>query len=144
MRNCSAVWPNSLVSKVEPDLFFLNTAQIDRIHSDQLENWGGRSGLRNENGLESAIAQPQNVYAYESSDLYELAAAYAYHLAESQAYLDGNKRVGIQAALDFLEIHGIDTTPLPEQQTYQVMIGISAHKTRRSDLAAYFRSVLGN
>jgi death-on-curing protein len=127
---------------VEPSLFFLNRAQVDRIHSGQLENWGGRSGLRNENGLESAIAQAQNVYAYESSDLYELAATYAYHLAESQAYFDGNKRVGIQAALDFLEIHGIDTAPLPEQETYQAMIKMSAHQMKRSDLAAYLRSVL--
>ena len=129
---------------MEQEPFFLSREHIDAIHRDQLEAWGGLHGIRNENGLESAIAQPQNVYAYESSDLYELAAAYAYHLAENQAYFDGNKRVGIQAALDFLEMHGIDTTPLPGLQTYQAMIGISAHEMRRSDLAAYFRSILGN
>ena len=98
--------------------------------------------MRNENGLESAIAQPLNVYSYESGDLYELAAAYAYHLAESQAYFDGNKRVAVQAALDFLEIHGVDTSRLPEQSTYEAMIKMAAHEMRRSDLAGYFRSML--
>ena len=59
-------------------------------------------GLRDRNLLESAIAQPLNVYFYADADLYEIAAAYAYHIAGSQAYLDANKRTGIQAALIFL------------------------------------------
>ena len=79
---------------------FLTRNQIDAIHRDQIEAWGGLHGIRNEDGLESAIAQPQNVYCYAGGDLCEIAAAYAFHLAESQAYLDGNKRTGVQAALD--------------------------------------------
>ena len=47
------------------------------------------------------------------------------HIAESQAYLDGNKRTGIQAALDFLEINGIDTASLPELATYDAMIQVA-------------------
>ena len=43
-----------------------------------------------------------------------IAGAYAFHIAESQAYFDGNKRTGVQAALDFLEIDGVDTGQLPE------------------------------
>jgi death-on-curing protein len=49
------------------------------------------------------------VYFYGDGDLYEIAAAYAFHIAESQAYLDGNKCTGVQAAVDFLEVNGIDT-----------------------------------
>jgi death-on-curing protein len=94
--------------------FFLTREQVDTIHQEQLDDWGGLPGLRNENGLESAIAQPQNVYLYGDGDLYEIAAAYAFHISESQAYVDGNKRTAVQAALDFLEINGIDTSPLPE------------------------------
>ena len=58
--------------------------QIDTIHRDQLEAWGGLHGVRNDSGLESAIAQPQNVYFYGDGDLYEIAAAYAYHLAKAK------------------------------------------------------------
>jgi len=99
-------------------------------------------GLRNENGLESAIAQPQNVYLYGNGDLYEIAAAYAYHISESQAYVDGNKRTAVQAALDFLEINGIDTSPLPELETYEAMISVAKHEMDRAALGELFRRLL--
>ena len=67
--------------KQEP--YFLTREQIDIIHRDQIEAWGGLHGLRSEDALESAIAQPQNVYFYGDGDLYEIAAAYAFHIAES-------------------------------------------------------------
>ncbi len=121
---------------------FLTREQIDMIHLHQLEAWGGLHGIRSEDGLESAIAQPQNVYFYGDGDLYEIAAAYAYHLAESQAYLDGNKRTGIQAALDFLEINGVDTSRLPESGAYEAMIQIAKHELNRSGLAEFFRKTL--
>jgi death-on-curing protein len=94
--------------------------------------------------LESAIAAAQNVYHYGCGDPFEIAAAYAYHLAESQAYFDGNKRTGVQASLVFLEGCGIDTSQLPEQQTYDLMIRIAVHDARRSDFADYLRSELSH
>jgi death-on-curing protein len=124
--------------------FFLTQEQVDTGHRDQLEAWGGMAGLRNEHGLESAIAQPQNVYFYGNGDLYEIAAAYAYHLAESQAYFDGNKRTAVEAALDFLEINGVDTSPLPEMTTYDAMIRVANHELDRSGLAAFFRETLNS
>jgi death-on-curing protein len=127
---------------LEQEPLFLTREQIDTIHRDQLEAWGGLPGLRSEHGLESAVAQPQNVYVYGDGDLYEIAAAYAFHIAESQAYFDGNKRTGVQAALDFLEINGVDTTPLPELETYEAMIRVANHQLDRSGLAAFFREVL--
>ena len=99
-------------------------------------------GLRSEDALESAIAQPLNVYLYGNGDLYEIAAAYAFHIAESQAYLDGNKRTGVQAAVDFLEINCINTDPLPEAAMYGAMIRVANHGLNRSGLAALLREVL--
>lgn len=49
--------------------FFLTREQIDTIHADQIERWGGLPGIRDENALESAIAQPQYVYFYGNGDL---------------------------------------------------------------------------
>ena len=75
-----------------------------------LSAWAcGFRGIRSENGLESAIAQPLNVYFYGSrtSTWYEGMAAIP-RIAESQAYLDGNKRTGIGAALVFLDLNGQD------------------------------------
>ncbi len=79
------------------------------------------------------------MYFYGNGDLYEIAAAYAYHLAESQAYFDGNKRTGVQAALDFLEINGVDTSLLPELGTYEAMVRVAKHELDRPGLAAFFR-----
>jgi death-on-curing protein len=127
---------------LEQEPYFLTREQVDTIHRDQIEAWGGLHGLRSEDALESAIAQPQNVYFYGGGDLFEIAAAYVFHIAESQAYLDGNKRTGVQAAADFLEINGIDTSRLPELATYEAMIRVASHELDRSGLALFLRDVL--
>lgn len=124
----------------EPE--FLTREIVDAIHHEQINAFGGIHGVRDENSLESAIMAAQNVYYYGGGDLYEIAAAYAYHLAESQAYLDGNKRTGAQSAFVFLEGCGVSCSGLPEQQTYESMIKIAKHEMSRSDLAEYLRATL--
>src|SRR5260370_24336335 len=84
----------------EPE--FLTREILDAIHEYKIDTYGGRDGVRDENALESAISAAQNVYYYGGGDVYEVAAAYAYHIAESQAYLDGSKKAGAQAALVFM------------------------------------------
>jgi death on curing protein len=121
---------------------FLAREQIDEIHRDQIDEFGGMNGLRDEGALESAIAQPLNVHFYGDGDVYEIGGAYAYHIAESQAYFDGNKRTGIQAALDFLEINGVDTAGLPELAAYNAMIAVANHEMDRMGLARFFRETL--
>jgi death-on-curing protein len=121
---------------------FLSREFVDSIHRRQLDEHGGLHGLRDDGALESAIAQPLNVYYYGDGDLFEIAGAYAFHIAESQAYLDGNKRTGSRAALDFLEINGIDTTPLPELAAYEAMIRVANHELDRAGLASFFRKNL--
>lgn len=121
---------------------FLTRAQSDAIHQDQIETFGGLHGIRSENALESAIAQPLNVWCYGGGDLFKTAATYAFHVAERQVYFDGNKRTAVQAALDFLEINGIDTDPLPEAATYQAMFDVANHELNRVELAAFLRDTL--
>jgi len=125
----------------EPE--FLTREIVDAIHNEQINQFGGLHGVRDENALESAIMAAQNVYHYRDGDVYEVAAAYVYHLAESQAYLDGNKRTGAQAAFVFLEGCGVSCGRLPEQETYEAMIKVATHEMSRSDLARYLRSTLG-
>lgn len=127
---------------MEQEPFFLTREQVEEIHRDQINAFGGIHGLRDEGALESAIAQPLNVYFYGDGDLCEIAAAYAFHIAESQAYLDGNKRTGVQAALDFLEVNGVDTSGLPEQAAYDAMMKVASHELDRSGLAQFFRESL--
>jgi death-on-curing protein len=126
----------------EPE--FLTREIVDAIHEEQINTYGGLYGVRDENALESAVMAAQNVHYYGGGDVYEVAAAYAYHLAESQAYLDGNKRTGVQAAFVFLEGCGISCDRLPEDQTYDAMIKIATHEMSRRDLAEFLRSTLGS
>jgi death-on-curing protein len=124
----------------EPE--FLTRQIVDAIHETQIATFGGLQGVRDENALESAIAAAQNVYHYGAGDFYEIAAAYGFHLAESQAYFDGNKRTGVQAMVVFLEGCGIATGGLSEQATYDMMMKIAAHEAGRGDLAAWLRAEL--
>ena len=80
----------------------MTRARVETFHRRSLEDHGGQDGIRNEHGLESALAQPMNVYFYGQGDLYDMAAAYAYHLAENQPFIDGNKRTAMATTFLFL------------------------------------------
>ena len=141
-RTCRVVPPlGEMTEPQEPE--FLTRVIVDSIHEEQIDKFGGLHGVRDENALESPIAAAQNVYHYGGGDTYEVAAAYAYHLAESQAYFDGHKRTGVQASLVFVEGCGVDTGRLPDQQIYDLMIKIATYEAGRGDLADYLRSELG-
>ena len=69
------------------------------------------------------------------------AATYAYHLAQAQAFLDGNKRVAVAVALVFLAGNGHSTKDA--DQLYDTMIGIAERRLTKADLAAVFRELSG-
>ena len=83
-----------------------------------------------------------NAWFYGRGDLYDVAAAYAFHIAEAQAFLDGNKRTAAAAALVFLGKNG---EPVLEDDgsIYQAMIDIANHKLDKPGLAAIFRRLAG-
>lgn len=56
-----AVTRHSISLEQEP--YFLTREQIDTIHRDQIEAWGGLDGLRSESALESAIAAISSIQA---------------------------------------------------------------------------------
>jgi death-on-curing protein len=120
---------------------FLTLEQVEVIHVRSLSEHGGSSDIRDAGGLESAVMQRLNVYHYLGADLFGMAAAYAYHIAEAQAYLDGNKRTAIASALIFLEINGVETTGIEPMELYQPMIDVSAGKLDREGLAARMRKL---
>lgn len=121
---------------------FITRTRVDALHKRSLEEHGGQDGIRNEHGLESALAQPMNVFFYGRGDLFDLAAAYAYHIAENQPFIDGNKRTAITTALLFLEENGISTSAITNKELYDAMIGIAEKRLDKAGLAAVFRKPL--
>ena len=65
---------------------FLTIEQIKTLHRIALDRHGGQDGVRDAATLESAALHPCNVWLYGQGGLYDIAAAYAFHLAEAQAF----------------------------------------------------------
>jgi len=105
-----------------------------------LEQHGGQDGLRDEAAFESAVLHPRNIWYYAQGDLFDVAAAYAFHLSQSQALLDGNKRTGMAAALIFLKLNG-KTVLRHSDELYAAMIAIAERRIGKPELAALLRGL---
>ena len=59
------------------------------------------------------------------------AAAYAFHTAQHQPFVDGNKRTGLLSAIVFLDLNGIVVRD-PEGRLYDAMIAIVERRLHKS------------
>ena len=118
---------------------FLTLDQVLRIHAQSLAEHGGSDGTRDPGLIESALASAQNTFFYANGNLFDVAASYAFHIAESQAFIDGNKRTGVAAALVFLALNGVYSQP-PQWGLYSAMIELAEKKITKTDLAGIFRA----
>jgi death-on-curing protein len=118
---------------------FLKLEDVLEQHELTLERYGGLSGVRDQNGLESAVQQPKNTYYYGHGDIFDVAAAYAFHIAQAQAFLDGNKRAGVSAALGFLEINKVQVRT-DDLELYRMVMEIAERRCDKVQLAAMLRN----
>lgn len=125
---------------MEPE--FLEWEELIALHERSLAEHGGAEGLRDRRAVESALHAPKADFYYSSADLFGIAAAYAYHIAQAQAFVDGNKRTAISAALTFLELNGVDADEEADV-LYDAMIAIAGHRMDKAGLAAQFRELFG-
>jgi len=115
---------------------------LDVIHDAQLREHGGIPGVRDDGLLESALARPQQKWAYaDAPDLATLAAAYAFGLAKNHGYVDGNKRVAFMAAYVFLGLNGKDLDAT-EPDVANTIDRLAAGRVTEAALAAWFRTHL--
>ncbi|KYK45535.1 type II toxin-antitoxin system death-on-curing family toxin [Bradyrhizobium diversitatis] len=118
--------------------FWLTRRIIIAIHDEQLAIHGGASGLRDEGMLESALDRPRNEWSYESADLPELAAAYAFGIARNHPLVDGNKRTSLLALYTFLGVNGIDFV-VPEAEAAAMILSLAAGEVSEESLARWIR-----
>ncbi len=115
---------------------------VDAAHLDQIREHGGLPGVRDENGLEAALARPrQKWHSGPGADLATLAAAYAFGLAKAHAFNDGNKRAAFLTAVIFLGLNGRDLDAT-EAEVVQAMTALAAGSLTESDLATFIRARL--
>jgi death on curing protein len=91
------------------------------IHDRQLVEHGGAEGLRDEALLQSALGRPLNHFAYESTDVVELAAKYTAGIVQNHPFVDGNKRTGFVVGVLFLELNGYRFTASEEAAAQAVL-----------------------
>lgn len=84
---------------------------VEIAHHGQIQEHGGLPGIRDANALEAALARPQQKWTYDpDADLALLAASYAYGIATSHPFNDGNKRSALIAMVVFLDLNGYALT----------------------------------
>jgi len=121
---------------------FLTLAEINDIHNDQINRYGGSHGILDIKLLSSACAMPEASFGgkFLHENIYQMAAAYAYHICQNHPFIDGNKRAALVSALVFLDINGIEIKD-PNQILYEVMIKVASGKENKEFLEKTFRKL---
>lgn len=118
---------------------FLDRAIILAVHEEQLAQHGGGVGLRDQGLLESALARPVNLAAYNpQSDEAALAAAYAFGIAKNHPFVDGNKRTAYVAMELFLMDNGYVLTA-SDEDALLAMLRLAAGKWDEDVFATWIR-----
>ena len=122
-------------------MLFLTLDDIIESHQNQIDTYGGSHGIRDIGLLESASAQPETSFGgqYLHADIFEMAAAYLYHLVMNHPFVDGNKRVGLEAALIFLEINN-ENLNCSDQELVDLVLKTTAGQVGKREIAEFFRS----
>jgi death-on-curing protein len=120
---------------------FLGLDEVIEIHHDQINRYGGPSGIRDIELLKSAISMPPATFGgeYLHKNLYEMAAAYLFHVVRNHPFLDGNKRTGAVAAVVFLIMNGIELQA--DEDSFEKLVrSVAEGKTDKAKIAEFFRN----
>ena len=104
---------------------WINLPEVLAIHARLLADHGGASGVRDQGLLESALARPQQKFAYDTPNLADLSTAYTSGIVRNHPFVDGNKRTGFVVGILFLEINGA-TFGATETDAAQTVIDFAA------------------
>jgi death on curing protein len=119
---------------------FLTLDHVLRLHARQIDQFGGSNGVRDNELIESAIAQPQQGFGgeYLHKTLPEMGGAYLFHLTKNHGFIDGNKRIGAAAALTFLEMNGVDTDRIDEDEMEAITLAVADGTAGKNAAIAFF------
>lgn len=131
--------------KVTPDTcVHLTVDVVKEIHAAVLAAFGGAEGIRDEGLLHSAVAAPQATLGGQSpfADLAEVAAAYLFYLCRNHAFVDGNKRTAMTAAVVFLRLNSVE--PAPDSGKWEALVlDVAASRVDRDATTKRLRKLLG-
>ena len=110
------------------------------LHDRLLALHGGAVGLRDDGLLKSALARPQQHFAYaESPDIVDMAAAYTWGIVRNHPFVDGNKRTGFVVGVLFLELNGYRFSA-SEEDAAQVVLELASGNLDEAGYIAFLRA----
>jgi death-on-curing protein len=121
---------------------FLSLEFVLVQHQIMIEKYGGSHGIRDMNGLDSALNMPSASFdgQFLHTDLYAMAAAYLFHIVKNHPFVDGNKRTGTIAALVFLDINGIEVITDPDDLA-DFVLSIARGEVDKNQIADYLQNI---
>ena len=122
------------------DPLFLTLDEVLSLHEDQIRRFGGSYGVRDVALLESAIGSAAATFGGEflHASIFEMAAAYLYGICKNHAFVDGNKRTAVAAALIFLDMNGVEVD-VNENDFYNLVIGVAEGRFSKAEVAVFLQ-----
>ncbi len=124
-----------------PTWRWIKESSVLAIHEEQIAEHGGLAGVRDLALLLSALARPQNLAAYGSPDVADLAASYAVGVARNHAFLDGNKRTAWVVAETFLLKNGYELIAR-DQDGVTTMLAVAEGTMPEQEFALWLRTYI--
>ena len=124
-------------------IHFLLEEIVLAIHDDQIRLYGGAYGIRNAAGLDAALHMPQAQFdgQYLHSTIFQMAAAYGFHLCQNHPFLDGNKRTAGMAMFTFLQLNELELIAT-EPDYYATMMAVATGNLSKEELADWLRTAV--
>ena len=119
-------------------LIWVVEKDILALHEKLLARFGGSSGIRDRNLLDSAIHRPRQLEVYREKDIFSMASALATGIIKNHPFLDGNKRTGFMSAYLFLEVNG-NAFDEDEAVIVEKTLGLAAGEVSEVDYAEWLR-----
>ncbi len=110
------------------------------VHARQITEHGGSAGIRDKSLLQSALARPQQLYAYgdPSPDIAALAASLAYGIAKNHPFVDGNKRTAAVLCELFIMVNGM-SLEASDQEMLSVFLALAGGSLNEEELSDWLR-----
>jgi len=120
---------------------FLTLDEILALHEDQIGRYGGRRGVRDLSLLASAMGMPAATFdgVLLHNDLFEMAAAYLFHIARNHPFVDGNKRTALAAALTFLWLNGFRLVA-DEAALTDLVVKVAVGEVTKAEAAVFLKA----
>jgi death-on-curing protein len=120
---------------------FLTFDEVLALHADQIRRYGGATGLLEAGLLSSALAAPQASHEgrFLHGTLFEMAAAYLFHICQNHPFLDGNKRTALASCLIFLWLNDYEVVANPGALA-DLVLGVTRGAVAKSDVAVFLKN----